>query len=228
VGAASPTFTGTVTMPTQVAGTAAFVLPPGTYLSTPTAGVIEQDTDGLYVTPNTSIGRRRVYARAMVVSQANSSAATTNSLVNCFAATNDVLSSLAAARTYKVKGVLFFTSTFTSGTPNLQIAWTFSNAPQVIKYTFKTMTATAGTALSRTGLVTSAAATQISANVTSSLQYAVEIDMFIVTHATLTATLTPQFQMSTTGVSIVCGQGSYLEVEELGSSTATLIAGGWA
>jgi hypothetical protein len=228
VGTASPTFTGTVTLPTQVAGTAGLIYPPGAYLSTPAAGAIEMDAEGLYVTPNTDFGRRRIKAQAVVCSQANSGAATTTTLVNCFAAANDVLSSLAANHTYKVRGVLFFQSTFTSGTPNLRIAWTFSNAPTVIKYTFKTMTATAGTALARTGLVTSAAATQVTANVTSTLQYAVEIDMFIVTHASAASTFTPQFSMSVTGVSMVCAQGSYLEVEEYGSSTATLIAGGWA
>jgi hypothetical protein len=227
-GTASPTFTGTVTMPTQVAGTAALLIPSGTLLTNATAGALEQDGDGLYVTPNTTIGRRRIKEYAMVISQANSSAATTNTPVSCFAAANDVLSTLKAAWTYRFRAWYYFTSTFTSGTANIQTLFAFSNAPASFRYTYKTHPTTGGTALNRVGMATVTTATQVSANVTATITLGVEIEGFMNTHATNTSTFTPQFQMSTTGSSTVVIAGSYIEVEELESSSVTLIAGGWA
>jgi hypothetical protein len=222
---ASPTFTGTVTMPTQVAGTAALILPAGTYLSSPTEGAIEADHDGLYITPDTTIGRRRIRATAMVLSVANSSAATTNTPVACFAAANDVLSSLKAATYYRFKAQYVFTATFTSGTAAIQHLLAFSNAPQAVKYTFLT-SGTLGTATNRNGYVAATTATTISANVTGTITVSTYVEGIIFTHAANTSTLTPQFQMSATGSSTVVAPGSYFEVEELG--TVGIVAGAWA
>jgi hypothetical protein len=229
VDAPTATFTGTIICPTGTTALAPAKIPSGTLLTSIVAGAVETNAAGLlHITPSTTAGRARVRAAQMVVSQANSTAATTNTLQNCFASANDVLSSLKAATTYKFKATYFVTATFTSGTPNLQVAFTFSNAPAAIKYTFKTMTTTAGTAFNRLGMVTSAAATQVTAAISATTTFAVEIEGMINTHATLTSTLTPQFQMSTTGVSSVVGALSSFEIEELAGSSATLIAGNWA
>lgn len=50
---ASPTFTGTVTMPAGSVSAAALKLASGTNLLTPQAGAIEYDGSGLYFTPST-------------------------------------------------------------------------------------------------------------------------------------------------------------------------------
>ena len=54
---ASPTFTGTVTMPTGSTTVAPLVLPAGTLLTTPAAGVIESDGTIPYITESTTTGR---------------------------------------------------------------------------------------------------------------------------------------------------------------------------
>lgn len=51
---ASPTFTGTVTMPAGSVSSAALKLASGTNLTTPVAGAIEFDGSALYFTPSTS------------------------------------------------------------------------------------------------------------------------------------------------------------------------------
>ena len=54
---ASPTFTGTVTLPTSTTTVAPLVLPAGSLLTTPTAGVIESDGTTPYITESVTIGR---------------------------------------------------------------------------------------------------------------------------------------------------------------------------
>lgn len=53
----SPTFTGTVTLPTSTSTVAPLILPTGTVLTTPAAGVIESDGTTPYITESTTLGR---------------------------------------------------------------------------------------------------------------------------------------------------------------------------
>jgi hypothetical protein len=231
---AGATFTGRIIPRTgsATASTAPIDFTAGTLLSIPEDGALEYTSDGLYITSNpgtttTGTGRGLIRAPQIVYSLANSSAATTSTPVSVFAAANDVLSILEPAKLYRFSGKYYLTSTFTtaSGETN-QILFTFSNAPTAIKYSVKSF---AVSGLSLSGYQSSVAtAFAVTGAVTKTESYVIEFDGYFTTHATATSTLTPQFQMSTTGSSTVVTAGSYIEIEKLGTSTQTLIAGNWA
>lgn len=203
-------------------------------LTIPLAGAIEYMADGLYATANpgsttTGPGRGLVSAPQMVFSLANSTAATTTTPVSPFAAGNDVLSVLEAAKLYRFSGKYYFTATFTSGTAEtIQTLFVFSNAQAAIKYTYKLYDMAGTGTLTQTGTVSAATATSVSPAITASKTYVLEFDGYFTTHPTLTSSLTPQFQMSTTGTSTTATAGSWFQVEKLGTATTTLIAGNWA
>jgi len=228
---ASPTFTGTVTLTagtTTVAPLRIGQSSQANLLTTPLANAVEASVEGFYATVANGPGRGLIRAPQMVFSLANSSAATTTTPVNVFAAANDVLSSLEAAKLYRFKGVYYATATWTSGTPDIQLLFAFSNAPVAIKYHFKTFKSSSATTMDQVGIITVASASNVSADVTATANYVIEFEGYFTSNASATSTLTPQFQMSTTGASTIMIAGSWLEVEKLGSSTQTLIAGNWA
>jgi len=68
---ASPTFTGTVTIPAGSISTAALKLVAGTNLSTPQAGAIEYDGSGLYFTPST-VRKTVAFTDSNITGRANS------------------------------------------------------------------------------------------------------------------------------------------------------------
>lgn len=225
---------GGVTITAGTATAAPLRFSAGTALTTPVSGAIEYATDGLYATANpgsttTGAGRGLVSAPQMIFSLANSGAATTNTAVAAFASANDVLSVLEANKLYRFSGKYYVTSTFTSGTANIQLVFGFSNAATAIKYSYKTYSQTAATTtVAAVGTGSAGTGVQVSPSVTANVSYVIEFDGYFTTHATLTSTLTPQFQMSTTGSSTVVTAGSIFQVEKLGTATTTLIAGNWA
>lgn len=228
---ASPTFTGTVTLPTGTTSAAPLRIGQSTQanlLTTPLPNAVEASVEGFYATVANGPGRGLIRAPQMVFSLANSSAATTTTPVNVFAAANDVLSSLEAAKLYRFKGVYYATATWTSGTPDIQLLFAFSNAPVAIKYHFKTFKSSSATTMDQVGIISAASASNVSADVTATANYVIEFEGYFTSNASATSTLTPQFQMSTTGVSTIMISGSWFEVEKIGSSTQTLIAGNWA
>jgi hypothetical protein len=184
----------------------------------------------LSTTKTTGAGPGFGFIRApqMVYAVANSTAATSSTPVSPFAAANDVLSSLEVGKAYRFRGTYYLTSTFTSGTPAIQLAFAFSNAPVIFKYNYKTYRAAGQAAFELVGQTSTNAATTVSANVTSSISYVVEFEGFFTSNATTASTLTPQFQMAAPGVSVVATAGSFFEIEKLGTSSQTLIAGNWA
>jgi hypothetical protein len=198
-------------------------------------GMISADAESIQLatTKTTGAGPGFGYIRApqMVYAIANSGAATTNTAVSPFASTNDVLSSLEVNKYYRFRGIYYFTSTFTSGTATIQLAFTFANAPVSFKYNYKTYKSTGVTAFDLAGVSTTNAATTVSASVTATASYAIEFEGFFTSNATTGGSLTPQFQMSTTGSSTIATSGSFFEIEKLnatGATTPGLIAGNWA
>jgi hypothetical protein len=198
-------------------------------------GMISADAESIQLatTKTTGAGAGFGFIRApqMVYAIANSGAATTNTAVSPFASTNDVLSSLEVNKYYRFRGVYYFTSTFTSGTATIQLAFTFANGPVTFKYNYKTYKSTGVTTFDLAGVSTTNAATTISASVTATASYAVEFEGFFTSNATTGGSLTPQFQMSTTGSSTIATAGSFFEIEKLnatGATTPGLIAGNWA
>lgn len=198
-------------------------------------GMISADAESIQLatTKTTGAGAGFGFIRApqMVYAIANSGAATTSTPVSPFASTNDVLSSLEVNKYYRFRGVYYVTSTFTSGTATIQLAFAFSNAPVTFKYNYKTHKSTGVTAFDLAGISTTNAATTVSAAVTATATYAIQFEGFFTSNATTASTLTPQFQMSTTGSSTIATIGSFFEIEKLNSTGATtpgLIAGNWA
>jgi hypothetical protein len=210
-------------------------LPTGTVPTTANQqfGMIAADAESLQLatTKTTGAGPGFGFIRApqMVYAIANSGAATTTTAVSPFAAASDTLSSLEVNKSYRFRGVYYFTSTFTSGTPTIQLLFAFTNAPVIFKYSFKTYNSSGlGATFSLVGLSSTNGASTVSANITNTSSYVVEFEGFFTSNATTASTLIPQFRMSATGVSTVATSGSFFEIEKLGTSTQTTIAGNWA
>jgi hypothetical protein len=166
----------------------------------------------------------------MVFSLASSSTSASTTPVNIFAAANDVLSVLEPAKLYRFRAKYFHANTYGGSSFNVAINFAFSNAPTAIKYTFKSYPATASTSVNYVGQSAVTTATSV-VQVASGSGYFTEVDGYFTTHATLTSTLTPQFACASTpggGGNAVMAAGSWIEIEKLGTSTQTLIAGNWA
>jgi len=186
-----------------------------------------------YYGAQTSSGRGRIPLVHSVFSQANATAgpSTGSVTVSAFAAANDVLSSLQAAKLYKFSAKYFISTSFTSGIYNMALLFTFSNAPASIKYSFKTYTQTVGTTIKAMGSGTSTTLDPLNGTQSASGTWVVEVDGYFITHATLTSTLTPQVQINPSaggnnGATVQAG--SWIEIEKIGTSTQTKIAGNWA
>ena len=228
------TATNTIVPATNSTTVAPIQLTAGTALSTPVKGGIEFDANKLYFTQaqTSAAGRGYISAKQMVIASGNSGAATTTTPVSPFSASNDVLSSIEPAMLYRFRGRYNFTSTFTSGTTEaVQLVFTFSNAAAAINYEFRTFPLTPALIVlagSFVGTATVATATTVTPAIIATKSYVCDFDGFFQSHATLAATLTPQFQMSTTGTSTICTQFSFFEIEKIGATGDTLIAGNWA
>jgi len=179
-----------------------------------------QFTSGTTYIPNTHL----------VFSQANSSSSNTTTAVNIFAAANDVLGSLEPAKLYRFKAKIYSTLSYGGTASGISIIFGFSNAPTVTKYTFTTYPTTTGTATTSRGVSTTNAATTIVPSVATSGTWVTDIDGYFQTHAVSNATFTPQFACTTSagGTSATINTGSYIEIEKLGASGSTKIAGNWA
>jgi hypothetical protein len=207
----------------------------GALLTTPAVGSVEAVSDGLYYTNNpgttsTGPGRGIITAPHMVFSLASSGTSANTTPVNIFAAANDVLSVLEPAKLYRFRAKYFHANSYGGSSFNVTINFAFSNAPTAIKYTFKSYPATASTSVNYVGQSAVTTATTV-AQVFTNAGYFTEVDGYFTTHATLTSTLTPQFACASTpggGGNAAIAAGSWIEIEKLGTSTQTLIAGNWA
>lgn len=114
---ASPTFTGTVTMPTGTTAVSPLVFPAGSLLNTPAAGAFEADSLRLlYSTPNTSEGRGLVSSSHIVTGPNTLSNVTTTQSI--FGKGMNV-----TASTYIVEGVVYLTTLGTTSR-SISINWT--------------------------------------------------------------------------------------------------------
>jgi hypothetical protein len=226
------TLSGTLVGPASTVSISALRLPSGVVPSSANQqfGMIAADAESLQLatTKTTGAGPGFGYIRApqIVYTVANTNTVTTNTAASVFDAANDVLSSLEVAKAYRFRGTYYVTSTFTSGTAAIQLLFAFANSPVAFKYNFKTYKSS-GTAMDQVGLITTNAASSVSAGVTATATYVIEFEGFFTSNATTGGTFTPKIQMSGTGSSTVVNAASWFEVEKLGSSTQTLIAGNW-
>jgi hypothetical protein len=174
-------------------------------------------------------GTGRIPTLHSVFSLANSTSST-NTTQSVFAAANDVLSSLQAAKLYRFKAQYYSSFTYSAGFSGaININFAFSQTPTAIKYSFKTYPQTAGTTITQQGASTVATATTIVPSQSASGTWITEIEGYFTTHATLVSTFTPQFICTASAnSSAVIQAGSWFEVEKLGTATTTLVAGNWA
>ena len=206
----------------------------GALITTSASGYVEADANSLYYTDNpgtttTGAGRGMVHASQIVFSLGTSTPTSTTA-VSVFAAANDVLSVLEPAKLYRFKAKYLITMAYGGTAVTPTINFLFSNAPTAIKYTFKTYPQTSAASTTFAGAAAVTTATAITPSLAASANYFIEIDGYFTTHATLTSTFTPQCAATaaTSGSTLSFVSGSWLEVEKLGTSTQTLIAGNWA
>ena len=228
-------FSGQVTLTANTLSVAPLVFnqTAAVLLTNPIAGAIEATADAAYMTNNpgttsTGPGRGYVMAPQMVFSQASSSTST-NTTQSVFAAANDVLSVLEPAKLYRFRAKYYSSFTYTATSGAINVIFAFSNAPTAIKYSYKTYAQSSGASITQAGSYSVTTSASIVPSQSASGSWVTEIDGYFTTHATLTSTLTPQFICTAASVSNgTITAGSWFEIEKLGTSAQTLIAGNWA
>jgi hypothetical protein len=176
-------------------------------------------------------GGEKVSYSSVVFSLADSVGAASSTLRNIFASTNDVLSGIAPATLYAFRAKYFFNFTYAGGSMVPIFHFTFSNAPTAIKWSFKTYSQAGGTFFAGVGASSTTNSSAILAsNASASGSWVTEIDGYFTSHASSSSTLTPQINTPApiSGPGFIVNAGSWFEVEKLGTSTQTLIAGNWA
>jgi len=155
-----------------------------------------------------------------------SSGTATAGTVNVFDADNDTLT-LVADRTYLFEGVYYVTTAIISSvSTGVSMGFTFSSAPVNITYDFITYPQTAGTALNRVGYVNTASSTLVSASSASAQTVAIKFKGIFRSSAT-GGTFIPTIA-STSPSTVQVTTSSWISVENVGSSTATLLSGAWS
>jgi len=198
--------------------------------STPaaTAGAMDYDGDIFYATTSgTATGRLMVPAIARVFSNANATAATTNSSQSIFQAGARALT-LEAAKTYYFRLNLGVNFTFSSVPAAIQLVPTFSQTPVAINYSAVFASGTSGGVQSfRT---TSTSAVSVSPSLSASVTGAtIIVEGFFRTNATTGGTVEFKYQISTGGGSSATAQtGTLLEIEKIGTGAPGIISGAWA
>jgi hypothetical protein len=237
----SATLTGTLTLRagTATAGTAPLYMAAGTNLTVPVYGAVEAATDALYATNNpgstsTGAGRGLIPATHFVFAGISSASSTSSTTTSVFDSSTDVLSVLEPAKIYRFRAKYYVSLVYTSNSIGMTVLWAFGNSatPAAFKYNFKSFSQIASASgLVYSGTATANTATTVLSSVSSSGSFVVEIDGYIQTHATLTGSLTPQFQgVTPTSSTATINTGSWFEIEKLGTSVGpvNLFAGNWA
>jgi len=195
---------------------------------TVTAGAWDYDGDIFYaVTSGTATGRLMVPANAVVFSNANATAATTNSSQSIFQAGARALT-LEAAKTYYFRLNLGVNFTFSAVPAAIQLVPTFSQVPVAINYSAVFASGTSGGVQSfRT---TSTSAVSVSPTLSASVTGAtILVEGFFRSNATTGGTVEFKYQISTGGGSSATAQtGSLLEIRKIGTGAPGIIAGAWA
>lgn len=198
--------------------------------STPaaTAGAMDYDGDIFYATTSgTATGRLMVPAIARVFSNANATAATTNSSQSIFQVGARALT-LEAAKTYYFRLNLGINFTFSAVPAAIQLVPTFSQVPVAINYSAIFASGTSGGVQSfRT---TSTSAVSVSPSLSASVTGAtILVEGFFRTNATTGGTVEFKYQISSGGGSSATAQtGTLLEIQKIGTGAPGIISGAWA
>jgi hypothetical protein len=224
----SPTFTGTVTLPTSTNTTAPLILPSGTILSTPAAGVIESDGRVLYQTPNATPGRAVVdtsYFEILTTAKTLSSTTGNQALFN---ATTNGAFTVQANTTYLFEIVA---NVITTGTANaFLLNFNFGGTATFTSAAFQTMYApqtTAGTAGTLRYLVwTSATGGNMYTTTSQAVANPFQVKGVLRTNAS--GTIIPQiaFSVAPGSSTTQTAAGSYIRLTPIGTDTVTY-SGAW-
>ena len=230
------TLTGTLVGAQTTTSLAPIRLPTGTVPTTANQqfGMIAADAESLQLattkTTGAGPGFGLIRAPQMVFSLANAPASANSTTgVAAFAAANDVLSSLEANKLYTFKGKYYVTYTAGGAAAALRMLFAFANAPQAIKYNFRTTKSTSATTMEQVGIGEATTGVNVSTSNQTSGTLTVEFDGYFTSNATTGGTLTPQIaaSASTSGGTFTVTTGSWFEIQKIGSATQTLIAGNW-
>lgn len=204
---ASPTFTGTVTVPAGGATSAPLLLQSGTLMTTPSAGVVEYTAPAMFATAGAT-GRGILYAPQMIRLDATRTKPTNNTTLESLftgaslgstTLTNGTLALV--ANTLYYFEAFYLISTTASGTAGgVSVGFTFSNAQQSIQYRYLGYGQTSSTTQT-SGYATVATTTTVTATATTATNYVVELKGWFKTNATTGGTLRPDFAQSVAGTS---------------------------
>ena len=193
------------------------------------AGTLDYDGDKFNATTSgTSTGRMMLRASAIAYSNANATAATTNTSQSIFQAGARTLT-LEANKTYYFRLSLGFTISFPAGGPfAVQLVPTFSNAPQDINYTAQHFSTTSVNNFR----ITSVSASTITGSFTGAASNQnIIIEGFFRSNATTGGTVEFKYQLSTPspGGSATMNTGCLQEIVKIGSATSApgVISGAW-
>lgn len=198
--------------------------------STPaaTAGAWDYNGDVFFATTSgTATGRLMVPAIARVFSNANATAATTNSSQSIFQSGARALT-LEAAKTYYFRLNLGINFTFSAVPAAIQLVPTFSQVPVAINYSAVFASGTSGGVQSFRTTSTSAVSVSpsLSATVTGAT---ILVEGFFQTNATTGGTVEFKYQISSGGGSSATAQtGTLLEIQKIGTGAPGIISGAWA
>lgn len=229
------TLTGSLVGATTTTSLAPIRLPSGTVPSSANQqfGMLAAGAESLQLSTTKTTGAGPgfgiITAPHTVFSLANSTASI-NTNQSVFAAGNDTLSSLEPAKLYRFKGQYYSSFTFSTNSGAIRMLFDFSNAPQSIKYsTLTTATAAGGSPVVYGGVRSFTSAATITPAMAASTEHVTNFEGYFVTHASLSSTFTPQFICTAPSLSSAVMQaGSWIEVQKVGTSSQTLIAGNWA
>lgn len=227
----SPSVTG-LNLAAGTATKAPMVLSSGTNLTSPSAGAVEYDANGFYLTSSSLTGRGLVTA-PMIIQVISDRAKTTNNttLEGIFDPANDTIN-LAGSTRYLFQGTYYLRKNTLSGNGGLQIGFGFGNAPSSIRYDLITYVATAynnttlGGTTQQAGSVNVATAIAINGQAnTTAENVAVKLNGFIITAAS--TTFSPQFTQTqtATGTAAQALAGTIFQIQPVVNSP--LVSGSW-
>jgi hypothetical protein len=196
--------------------------------TTAASGLLDYNGD-IYTltTTGTSAGKGTIFAPAWAYSNANATAATTNTPQSIFPTGARTLT-LEAGKTYFFKLNLSVNLSFSSGPAAIQLVPTFANAPVSIYYNSMFISGTSGGVLSSRVLTTTA--TSVSPTLSSTTSNStIFVEGYFRSNATTGGTVEFKYQISTGGGSTATMlANSYQQITKIGSTAPAIISGGWA
>lgn len=222
---ASPTFTGTVTLPTGSSGAVPINFVAGTVASTPVAGAMEFDGDVFYLTPDVS-GKRAVNVASHFYSLTSArSLSNSNSAQSIFG----VGLTVAANTTYELEMQVMFTAT--SGGTAASVGLSFGGTATLTRIGYSAIATHTGTSGATAGAPTNHVWVTTASNtlvVPSGTNWYKRITVKGLVRVNAGGTFIPQATWSSApGGAPTTAVDSYIKMTPIGTDTVALV-GAWA